>query len=259
MKRRVIDSHLHLDDRIEGPADNAVSALDDALVQAGVARGVVLHLQVQRWPVEEVAEALSASERLVGMINVHPFEEDAENKLRRGIEELGFIGLKLHPRIQNFSLDDPRVHKLVRFAGELGVPAIIDAFPDGDWLMQGFDPLAFARVAKSCPDSRIIVAHFGGHRCIDMMMLAKRLPNISLDMSFSLLYYRGSSVVSDLMYCFKSMRFERVFFGSDYPDRPIGESLDSSLLEFKRAKLSDAEQEKLLFLNAKEFFGWNDV
>lgn len=255
-KRKIIDSHLHLDSRIPGDASQAVLQLDKELAESGIERGVVLHLQVQRWPVEEVGNALSQSKRLVGMINVHPFDEDAGSQLRRGIEELGFVGLKLHPRLQSYNIDDPRTHELIRLAGEMNVPTVIDAFPDGDWLMQGFDPLAFARLAKSCPESRMVFAHFGGHQCIDMMMLAKRLPNVWLDLSFSLLYFRGSSVVKDLLYCCESLKFNRVMYGSDYPDRSIAESLDGSLEQFETHGIDEQNLELLLYRNAEELFSW---
>ncbi|MCW9034173.1 MAG: amidohydrolase family protein [Rhodospirillales bacterium] len=258
MKKRVIDAHLHLDSGIEGPAINATQELNNSLAQNNIEKGVVLHLQVQRWPVEEVAEALTSSDRLVGMVNVHPFQEDAEQALCYGIEELGFIGLKLHPRLQEYPIADPRVAKLVGLAGEMNVPVVIDAFPDGDWLMQGFDPLDYARLAKACPNTRIQIAHFGGQRCIDMMLLAKRLPNVSLDLSFSLLYFRGSSVVGDILYGCKSMGYSRVLYGSDYPDRSIGDSLNGSLVEFEKADITGNDLDRLLYANAQEFYGWSE-
>src|SRR5205823_1607520 len=137
--------------------------------------------------------------------------------------------------------DTPATRRLVDAAGEIGVPVLIDAFPDGDWLTMGFHPLAFSRLATACPDTRIIIAHFGGHHCLDFMMLAKRTPNIWFDLSYSLLYYAGSSVVGNLVYCCRSLRCERVFYGSDYPDRPIGATLALSRQALCDHGLGEAE------------------
>ena len=63
---------------------------------------------------------------------------------------------------------------------------------------------------------------------LDFMMLAKRLPNVYMDCSYSLLYYQGSPTLKNLVYAMKSMKMERIFYGSDYPDREIKESLDLS-------------------------------
>jgi len=257
--RSVIDFHTHLDESIAGSAHNAVDALNDALIECGVVRAVVLHLGFQRWSAEEFSEAIAGKERLVGFINIHPDSPTAIVDLKHGIGELGFQGLKLHPRLQRHGIDDENSIRLVREAGALEVPVIICGFPDGDWLMQGASVLKYANLAKACPDTRIIVAHMGGHHVIDLMMLAKRINNIYFDTSYSLLYYRGSSVIQDLVYAMGSMKFERIFYGSDYPDRTVQETLRQSLLLLQEQGLTEDQTNRITYTNAKEFFRWADV
>lgn len=256
--RRVIDVHLHLDERL-GSAGDAARALDKAVTECGIARGVVLHLETQPWSIEEVGEALSDCPRLVGFANVHPHDENAAGKLANAVEKLGFIGLKMHPRLQHYRTDGDEAKRLVAAAGDIGVPVLIDAFPDGDFLMQGFDPLDYARLALAAPKTRMIIGHFGGHYCLDFMMLAKRLPNVWLDFSYSLLYFRGSTVPQNLSYCFRSMRYERIMYGSDYPDRPLDTSLALSTEELERLNVGAEALDKLMYDNAREFFAWQDL
>ena len=262
---KVIDAHLHLSPMISRSALLSAKQLDADLAAAGVSRAVVLHLLYQpwndapAWSAEEFAEAMAAYPRLRGFINIDPLREDACNRLRTGVESLGYVGLKLHPRLQNFSLEEAGVTKLVGFAGEMGVPVLIDAFPDGDWLMMGFNPLTFARLARKCPQTKIIIAHFGGHYCLDFMMLAKRIPNIWFDLSYSLLYYAGSPVVDNLLYCCKSMKYRRVMYGSDYPDRSIADTVRMSLKMFEERGIVGDDLDALLWRNAREFFGWQDL
>jgi predicted TIM-barrel fold metal-dependent hydrolase len=253
----VIDAHLHLSPAVSGKAKVAAASLAEDLAASNIWRGLVLHLQTQPWRAEEFAEALADHPRLLAFINVHPAAGDACFQLQKGIEKLGFVGLKLHPRLQRFALDDPDAHRLVAAAAELNVPVLIDAFPDGDWLMNGFDPIAFARLAKANPNARIIIAHFGGHYCLDLMMIAKRLPNVWFDLSYSLLYYAGSPVVDNLLYCCRSMKYRRIFYGSDYPDRPIGFTLDQSLKVFAEHSIEGEDLGALIWQNAAEFFGWS--
>ena len=256
-KPRVIDAHVHLDPANGATAREAVDRLIAGLDKAGIRRAVVLHLEMQPWSAEEVAAALARhGSRLKGMVNIHPFAPGAAKLLRRAVRDLGYSGLKLHPRLQRYPLEDRRTLALVRAAGKLGVPVVIDAFPDGDWLMQGFDPLAFARLARACPDARIVVAHMGGHRVLDFMMIAKRVPNLFFDASYALLYYRASSVPGDMAYAMRSLRFSRVFYGSDHPDRPLDESLAASLRVFKQNGIEGKDLERILYRNAEEFFGW---
>jgi predicted TIM-barrel fold metal-dependent hydrolase len=256
---KVIDTHLHLSQRKSADAGIAAAALAEDLAGSNILRGIVLHLEAHPWQAEEVAEALASQPRLRGFINIHPMSPDACPRLRDGFEKLGFIGLKLHPRLQHFDLNDPATHRLVTLAGEMGIPVLIDAFPDGDWLMMGFQPLAFAKLAKACPQTRLIIAHFGGHHCLDLMMLAKRLPNVWFDLSYSLLYYQDSPVVDQLLYCCRSMGYRRILYGSDYPDRPVGQALAMSLETFARHCVEGENLAALMWRNAAEFFGWTEL
>lgn len=254
----IVDAHLHLDERL-GSALEAARELENQLAAAGIARAIVLHLETQPWSVEEVSEALAQCSRLRGFINVHPEHADAEARLRDGIERFGYIGLKLHPRLQEYGVDDASTIRLVSAAGEMGVPVLVDAFPDGTHLMQGFSPVRYAVLAKQCPRTRIIWAHMGGHYVMDFMMLAKRLPNVYVDFSYSLLYYQRSSVPVDMAYAMRSMRFERVFYGSDYPDRSIADTLAMTLAFLRTQEIDEAQLARIMGGNAQAFFGWDDL
>lgn len=255
----IIDAHLHLDDKFDGTAQGAAHELDRQLADAGVARAIVLQLEFQSWSAEDVSKAISMYPRLRSFINVHPNRGEPIRLLREGIDKLGYIGLKLHPRLQEFEVDDERTVRLVQAAGEMNVPVLIDAFPDGTHLMQGFSPLKYAWLAKQCPNTRIIWAHMGGHYVLDFMMLAKRLPNVYFDFSYSLLYYQTSSIPVDMVYAMRSMKFDRIFYGSDYPNRPIAASLDLSRQFLQRQGLEAEDMVKIMGRNAQDFFGWKDL
>lgn len=255
----IIDSHLHLDEKIDGTAAAGALELDRQLAEAGVDRGIVLHLDVQPWGIEEFSEAVLKTSRLKAFVNLHPNHSDIKNTLQYAVKKLGYVGLKLHPRLQKFSVDDPATIHLVQAAGEMGVPVLIDAFPDGTHLLQGFDPVKYAVLAKECPNTRIIWAHMGGHYVLDFMMLAKRLPNVFFDISYSLLYYQKSSIPNNMVYAMHSMKFDRIFYGSDYPDRDIASSLNLSLEFLSNQGINEVQLSKIMGSNACEFFGWTDL
>lgn len=254
--QKTIDTHLHLDESVPGGADKAVAVLRDQMEEAGVERGVVLHLEAQRWSLEEVASAVNAEKSLLLFANVNPMDPEATDKLRWAIGELGCAGLKLHPRLQDYGVNHNRTIGLVRVAGKLGVATLIDAFPDGDWLLQGHTMLDYAHLARACESSKLIIAHMAGHKVLDAMMLAKRTPNIYFDTSYSLLYYRGSSIPGDLVYAMRSMRFKRIFYGSDYPDRGMKETVDESIKVMREQNVSDVELDAIMYQNALEFMPW---
>jgi len=255
----VIDTHLHLDDQNFESPFKAADFLAKELAVNHISRGIILQLDMQRWSAQSVANAIEKHDCLAGFINIDPYKFDALERLEQGVDTYGYIGLKLHPRLQRFSLDDTQVIELVGAAGELNIPVLIDAFPDGEWLLMGFKPELFGRLADRCPGTRIILAHFGGHHCIDMMMLAKRFRNVYLDLSFSLLYYQGSSVVGDILYSCKSMKYHKIFYGSDYPDRSVGETLLTAREIFERQNVNPTDIRRIFYQNAKEFFNWVDI
>lgn len=252
---KVIDSHLHIDDKISDNLQTCLAKLEEDRKNAGIDKCVVLHLETQMWALEEFKEIIPQFPNLIFFSNIHPYKENACSLLEQAIKEYGFKGLKLHPRLNQFKVDDPRVIKLVQKAGELNIPMLIDAFPDGNFLMEGFDYRAYSNLALACPSTKMIWAHSGGQHCLDFMMMCRRLPNVFMDISYSYLYFRGSSVTQNLNYVMKSMRFKKIFYGSDYPDRTLKETLELTLNEMKSAGFSSEEQDAILYNNFKEFMG----
>lgn len=250
-----IDAHLHFDDSSYSSLQEAALNLNLELEGACVEKALVLHLIAQKWGSREVAREVSKYDRIESFVNIDPFSKNCKDQLETALE-LGFCGLKLHPRLQGFPVKDDAVVQLVRCAGELGVPTLIDAFPDGTALMSGFSPLDFAHTAKKCPNSKIIWAHMGGHYVIDMMMLAKRLSNVHFDFSYSLLYYEGSSVPRDIAYAMKSMKYERIFYGSDYPDRSVAGTLHQSRKLLETMQVAESDMDRIFYSNFKEFMQW---
>ena len=218
---------------------------------------VVLHLEAQPWGMQEFISALKPEAGMHGFVNIHPYTTDSCKLLEFAIRVLGFEGLKLHPRLQQFDVSSKLVVNLCNKAADLGVPVLIDAFPDGTYLMNGFNPIDYALLAKRCDMTKFIWAHMGGHYVIDFMMLAKRLSNVWMDTSYSLLYYRGSSKVDDFTYAMKSMRFNRILYGSDYPDRPLKETLHESIEILTQHGIIDSAADSILSKNAYALFGWS--
>jgi len=250
----IIDSHIHLDDNNFVNVDDAVRCISTELQNSNITKGIILHLLNQNWPIENISKSLKKYDNVESFINVNPFKKESKQILEYAIKNLGFIGLKLHPRLQKFKPNESSVVELVKFAGELNVPILIDAFPDGEYLYSGITTNSFFELAKLCPKSKIIIAHFGGHHCIDFMMLAKRTDNVFFDFSFSFLYYYNSSVITDILYCMHSMKYDRIFYGSDYPDRGIKETLEKSLAIFEINNIEKQNIEKLFHSNWDNLF-----
>ena len=111
--------------------------------------------------------------------------------------------------------------------------------------------LHYAALARAAPGTRLIAAHAAGHHCLDLLMLAKRVPNLWCDLSYSWLYY-DDAVVAQLAYCVRSLRGERILFGTDHPDRPLPESIRRSFELLQRHHIEADLQHQILWHNAHQ-------
>lgn len=248
----MIDGHCHLDRNI-GSCEDAVCYLHGEAVNAGVKGVVLLNLPEIAFPNDDVIEA---TRRYGSFFSVFPALDPTQSKPNALLERYkasGAVGLKLHPRLHNYKIDDGWCVEVVRHAGRLNMAVMVDCFPDGNNLALGNIPEAFMGLADKAPEARIAIGHAGGHRILDALMIAKRYNNLYLDISYSLLYYRNSSVINDIAYVVKSMNGKRMFWGTDYPDRPYSDSVRFSRNELERMDLTEFQRDAVLHNTVKEF------
>lgn len=120
---------------------------------------------------DELARLVAEHEnRIIPFANVHPATPGAADEFRRCVEDLGFRGLKLYPKL-GFAPDDPLLmEKVYPLCVEHDLPVITHCSRGGvyrkGWTQEQCDrvtePDAYIPVMKAFPDLRICLAHFGG-------------------------------------------------------------------------------------------------
>ena len=250
---KIFDSHLHLDNKFNSP-NQALIFLNKELKKHNVEKYILIHMENERWDMAAFSKACSKFNNIKKIINIDPTKKNFDKKFLQSIKKYNFNGLKLHPRLHNFSLRSENVARLIKIATKNKLPIIIDAFPDGNSLMQKIIPLDYAYLAKKFKDTNFIWAHMGGHQVMDFLLLAKRLKNVLLDFSYTLLYYQNSSVEKDVLFSFKSMKYDRIIFGSDYPDRTIKKTYFLIRDILKKNKITKGNLEKIMYTNVSKLF-----
>lgn len=140
-------------------------------------------------------------DRLIGFARVDPRYADAVAELETALTVLGLRGLKLHPRAQNFYLDDPALFKVMDKLVELGRLAIFDSGTShAPWP-------EVARLAGRYPDLPLIMAHMYSK---GFMEAATACPNIYLGITDIRNTARIESAIREL-------GAERIISGSDSP------------------------------------------
>lgn len=206
----IIDAHNHLGgpdltDKAKQSAEELVFALD----QAGVDKAVVFPFNnpdaVDSFfePNNVIAKAMERFPgRLIGFGRLDPHQEEkALKEQERIFLNLGLKGLKLHPKAQQFSLDNPWLHKILERAAEFGVPVVFDSGTSyAPWA-------AVAKLAAGFPNVTFIMAHMRGQGFLEV---AREYPNI----------YLGTTDVFNLALIEEtvaSIGAHRIISGSDSP------------------------------------------
>ncbi len=240
----VIDCHGHLGNE----ANFSIPAIEpEAILQTMDRIGIdtlwVSHLMALRGDYrrgnDEVAEALRRYPgRFVGYAVPHlDFPDELEPELDRCFDQLGMQAIKIHGDMQGYPLDSPVCHRVYEYAQARGGGIPI--------LGHGFDnPGLMAKLAPAYPDVTFLVAHYGGYyhgRFPDeMSAVIRKYDNVVTDLVATIAPYGGVEAMAALV------GVEKLLYGSDVCYQEATHQIGRVLF----AKLSDADKEKILGLNA---------
>jgi predicted TIM-barrel fold metal-dependent hydrolase len=177
----IFDAHMHVGQNDPDGFKADAQDILDALALAG-ARGVVFPFHepdgYRRANRQVIEDAAASGGRLVAFCRVDPRHGDAVAEAKRSLDE-GTRGIKLHPRAEGFTLDEPEVRKVFEVAHERGVPVLIHAG-------RGIPALGTHSVelARALPNARVILAHCGISDLSWIWREARELPNLYFDTSW---------------------------------------------------------------------------
>ena len=137
------------------------------------------------------------------------------------LKQLGFRGIKIHPRLSEISCDDPRIPEVIRYANRLGLIVLFCSF-------SGITPF-FASAVRSL---RFVLLHSGFEHLKEAIALILPLDGVLLDLSYTICHN-----LSDREFIRELLRkYPRRFcVGSDHPEvsyRTLRICLNELLKEF---------------------------
>ncbi len=215
------------------------TGVDHALIQS-VATTPKQVGSINRFIAATVAEAGGC---FTGLGTLHPDSADQAADVAE-ILSLGLKGVKLHPDIQRFPMDDPRCMKIYELCQEAGLVMLLHT---GDSRYDNSNPNRLLPVLKAFPDLTIIGGHLGGYSIWDeaSRQLAG-VPNFYVDTSSSI----GVLGVSAAREIILRYGFDHVLFGTDYPMFCAETELNYLL----QMDFTDAEYEKIFNQNPRQLF-----
>ena len=261
-KYRIIDAHCHIyPDKIAQKAsdstgafysipsllDGKISTLLEHGEKAGIEHFVVQSVATTPKQVSSINKFITASVsesngRFTGLGTLHPDSEDIEADVNE-IISLGLKGVKLHPDIQRFKIDDYRMLKIYELC-EGRLPILIHT---GDNRYDYSNPNRMKPILEIYQGLTVIGAHFGGWSIWEEA--TKQLcnyENFYVDCSSSL-YAMTPEKAKELIMAYGT---SRVLFGTDYPMwKP-----ETEIEKFLQIDLTEQERQDILFNNTAKLF-----
>lgn len=199
--------------------DANVARLVADMASAGVERGCLVAIAdfVDNQHVLDVAQAHPGRFVPIGSINPASLPGPEIEDAVADLASQGFAGLKLHPRLNDYNPLDERCLAAVRAAARLGLVVFLDTLFRQRSRATSHPLDVVDRIATDCPDSQIVLLHGCGAALLGLTELIRLHRNLTLDLSFTLLKYRGSSLDLDLQYALARLD-QRVVVGSDFPE-----------------------------------------
>ena len=147
---------------------------------------------------------------LIGLGTLHQNSEDMEGDVLH-LLELGLKGVKLHPDIQNFKIDEERYFPIYELCQKHNLPILMHT---GDYRYDNSNPNRVIPILETFKDLKLIGAHFGGWSIYDeaSQKLCK-YENYFVDCSSA--FYTLEK--SDAKKIINRYGTDKVLFGTDYP------------------------------------------
>lgn len=260
----VVDSHCHI--YPEKIAEKAVGGTDGFYGSKSFGKGTVEDLinlgrgaGVDHFVVQSVAttpaqvksinefiarEVNQRPDILTGLGTLHPDSVDIEGDVEH-LRELGLKGVKLHPDIQDFKIDDYRNLKIYELCEKHSLPILMHT---GDKRYDRSNPNRLYPILKIYEGLTIIGAHFGGWSIWEEASeKLSGLDNLYVDCSSSFNYIKPE--VAKKIIC--RYGADRVLFATDYPMW----NPKSELEYFMNLGFSEEDNKKILGENARKLFG----
>jgi hypothetical protein len=232
------DAHTHIGsndpDGFRSSAEELLAGLDEIRARAAV------------FPMHEpegyrlandmvLATARESGGRLVAFCRLDPHAGDAAAEAERCLDA-GAVGIKLHPRAENFRLEEPETEPIFAVANERGVPVLVHAG-------RGIPALGRDAVdlSERFPGAKIILAHAAVCDLAWIWREAASHPNLFFDTAWW--------NATDLLALFALVPPGQIVWGSD---APYGTPLQSTVLGFRCALQAGVAPEALAVIGGEQ-------
>ena len=183
--------------------------------------------------------------KIIPFASVYPHDpKNAVKELSRAIKQLGFAGLKIHPKRQEIKMNHPSVIEVVRAARDLDIPVVfhvdspdVSNFRYNQEIIDHDTQYAKAKflldIIKEYNSPNLWAAHMGG----------ATVPAIQKS---RIVFQTCVARVPTIEEAVRSIGSDRIVFGSDHPWCDVIDEI----AKVDHAQISDSDKEKIYYTNA---------
>lgn len=179
--------------------------------------------------------------------------ERAKTELPR-LFDLGYRAIKIHPRFSQMTGRIRELQPVFDTAASMGFVVFyctymhtrLDEYPAEDPFY------ALVRLLKRSPSTKVVLVHGGDVSLLRYAELVRFNGNLLLDLSLTMMKYRGSSIDADIRFLVE--RFDRrICVGSDHPEYKHADIRER--FEWFTEKLHQSKRENIGYRNLCSFLG----
>ena len=269
---KVIDAHTHIfPDAIADKATKAIvesfpppkathhrgrsEELIASLDRAGISYAMVFAAATSAHQIEDIHRFIykqaQEHEKFIPCGTLHVDYKNYKEEFR-WLREHGIHGIKVHPEMQNFALDDPRLMPMYEEMEKNDMFLIAHM---GDPRSDLSGPEHMLPITDAFPKLRCIACHLGswGDWRLDHVLPLTKLPNVYTDISSTFSYVTGDwKPIYDIIHAYDP---SHIFYGSDYPVWCPVETLEKA----KKLDLAPELMEDIFYNNFVKFYHYKKL
>jgi len=134
------------------------------------------------------------------------------------LKKQGFMGIKLHPRFCDLSLDSLEINTLLDISGKYNLVCYICTLhrpPSKPLKRPLYDVIH--EICERNQNTRIVLVHGGYYELLQTSEIIRSYENVLIDLSLTLPRFASSSIGLDIKFLFQTFE-KRIVIGSDFPE-----------------------------------------
>lgn len=173
------------------------------------------------------------------------------------LQQMGFKGIKIHPRFLNINLTHPKIVEIIRLSGQYDLISLLCTVhrSPSKPLKRPLSDIIH-EICDETQNSKMILLHGGYYDLLATSELIRSYENVLMDLSATLIRFKDTSLIQDILFLFKTFD-RRICIGSDFPEYTMNDVI--SVIKEKQLNNIDSNKlENILFNNLNNFFKASD-